>query len=55
MRPIPPGIKAEVIKKYLEGNSIPQIGKFVGVFVGRAHTITTEESRKIIVFYILEK
>ena len=46
MRPIPPAIKEEVIKKYLEGNSIPQIGKFAGVSVGSAHTITTEESKK---------
>ena len=46
MRPIPPEIKAEVIKKYLEGNSIPQIGKLAGVSVGTAHAITTEESKK---------
>ena len=46
MRPIPPAIKAEVIKKYLEGNSIPQISKLAGVSVGSVHAITTEESKK---------
>ena len=46
MRPIPPGIKGEVIKKYLEGNSIPQIGKLAGISVGSAHAITKEESKK---------
>lgn len=46
MRPIPPAIKTEVIKKYLEGNSIPQISKLVGVSVGSAHAITNEESKK---------
>jgi hypothetical protein len=46
MRPIPPAIKADVIKKYLEGYSLPQIGKLTGVSVGTAHDITTEESKK---------
>jgi hypothetical protein len=46
MRPIPPAIKEEVIKKYLEGNSIPQIGKLAGVSVGSVHAITTEESKE---------
>lgn len=46
MRPIPPTIKAEIIKKYLEGYSLPQIGKLTGVSVGIAHAISTEESKK---------
>ena len=46
MRPIPPAIKEDVIKKYLEGNSIPQIGKLAGVSVGGVHAITTEESKE---------
>ena len=55
MRPIPPAIKKEVIKKYLEGNSIPQIGKLAGVSVGSVHAITTEESKKDnSIFYIRE-
>jgi hypothetical protein len=46
MRSIPPAIKADVIKKYLEGNSFHQIGRLAGVSVGSAHAITTEESKK---------
>ena len=45
MRPIPPAIKTEVIKKYLEGNSIPQISKLAGVSVGSVYAITPEESK----------
>lgn len=46
MRPIPPGIKSEIIRKYLEGYSIPEIKKMLGVSVGTISTITSEESRK---------
>lgn len=46
MRPIPDKIKAEVVKRYLEGYSIPQISKLCGVSHGTVHSITTEESHK---------
>ncbi len=45
MRPIPPAIKEEVIKKYLEGDSIPQISKLTAVSEGSVHAITSEESK----------
>jgi len=46
MRPIPPGIKSDIIRKYLEGYSIPEISKMLGVSVGTIYTITSEESKK---------
>lgn len=55
MRPIPDKIKAEIFKKYLEGDSIPQISKSCGVSDGTVHAITTEESRKDERLYIFEK
>ena len=46
MRPIPDKIKAEIFKKFLEGDPIPKISKSCGVSDGAVHAITTEESRK---------
>lgn len=46
MRPIPDIIKAEIFKKYLEGDSIPLISESCGVSDGAVHAITSEESQK---------
>jgi hypothetical protein len=46
MRPIPNSIKSEIIKKFLEGYSNPEIHKELGVSVGAVYTITNEECRK---------
>lgn len=46
MRPIPPSIKSQIIRKFLEGCSIPVISKELGVSVGFVSTLTTEESKK---------
>ena len=46
MRSIPPAIKEEIFRKYLEGDSIPEISKSCGVSVGTISAITTEESSK---------
>jgi hypothetical protein len=46
MRPIPPAIKLEIFRKYLEGYSIPEISKlYNNVSVGSIHSITKEESK----------
>ncbi|MFB5600005.1 MAG: helix-turn-helix domain-containing protein [Nitrososphaeraceae archaeon] len=45
MRPIPGAIKSEIIRKYLEGDSIPDIHKMLGVSIGTISTIASEESR----------
>ena len=46
MRPTPPSIKSQIIRKFLEGYSIPDISKQTGVSVGSISTLTTEESKK---------
>ena len=46
MRPIPDSIKSEIIKKYIEGYSIPEIHKQLDVSVGAISAITSEESKK---------
>lgn len=46
MRPIPDMIKAEIFKKYLEGDSIPLISESCGVSDGAVHAITSKESQK---------
>ena len=46
MRPTPPSIKSQIIRKFLEGYSIPEINKQTGVSVGSISTLTTEESKK---------
>jgi hypothetical protein len=45
MRPIPPSIKSQIIRKFLEGYSIPDISKQTGASVGTISTMTTEESK----------
>ena len=45
MRPIPPSIKSQIIRKFLEGYSIPEISKQTRVSVGTISTLTTEESK----------
>lgn len=50
MRAIPPVIKSDIIRKYLEGYSIPEISKMLGVSVGTISTITSEESRNDEIF-----
>ena len=46
MIPTPPSIKSQIIRKFLEGYSIPEINKQTGVSVGSISTLTTEESKK---------
>ena len=46
MRPTPPSIKSQIIRKFLEGYSIPEMKKQTGVSVGNISTLTTEESKK---------
>src|SRR5688500_9346256 len=46
MRSIPPVIKEEIFRKYLEGDSTTEISKSCGVSVGTISAITTEESNK---------
>lgn len=46
MRSIPPVIKEEIFRKYLEGDSTTEIRKLYGVSVGTISAITTEESKK---------
>lgn len=46
MRPIPDSIKSEIIKKFLEGCSIPEIHKELDVSVGAISALTNEECRK---------
>lgn len=46
MRPIPDSIKSEIIKKFLEGCSIPEIHKELDVSIGAISSLTNEESRK---------
>ena len=50
MRAIPPVIKSDIIRKHLEGYSIPEISKMLGVSVGTISTITSEESRNDEIF-----
>jgi hypothetical protein len=46
MRPIPESIKSEIIKKFLEGCSIPEIHTELDVSVGAISALTNEECRK---------
>ncbi len=46
MRSIPPVIKEEIFRKYLEGYSTTEISKVCGVSVGIVSSITREESHK---------
>ena len=55
MRPIPPGIKSDIIRKYLEGYSIPDISKMLGVSVGTISAITSEQSRNDEFFSIMRE
>jgi hypothetical protein len=50
MRAIPSEIKSDAIRKYLEGYSIPEISKMLGVSVGTISTITSEASRNDEIF-----
>ena len=50
MRAIPPVIKSDIIRKFLEGYSIPEISKMLNVSVGTISTITSEESRNNEIF-----
>ncbi|HJT85449.1 MAG TPA: hypothetical protein VJ697_13295 [Nitrososphaeraceae archaeon] len=46
MRPTPENLKQEIIQKYLEGYSIPEISKSSKVSVGTVHKIADEEAKK---------
>jgi regulator of replication initiation timing len=46
LRSIPPVIKSEIIRKYLEGFSTTEISNICGVSVGSVSSIITEESNK---------
>jgi len=46
MRRVPPSIKNDIIRYYLEGFSTPQISKLLNVNVEAVSAITTEIARK---------
>ena len=46
MRPTPLSTKSEIFRKYLEGNSIPEISKLFNVSVGTVSSIANEVSTK---------
>jgi hypothetical protein len=46
MRPIPLSVKSEIVRKYLEGDSITEISKLCNVSVGAVSAITNEVSKK---------
>ena len=46
MRPTPPSIKSQIIRKFLEGYSLTEIHKQLDVSVGNISAITNEECRK---------
>lgn len=46
MRPIPLSMKSEILRKYLQGDSIPDISKLFNVSVGTVSSIATEETTK---------
>ena len=45
MRPIPLSVKSEIVRKYLEGDSITEISKLCNVSVGAVSAITNEVSK----------
>ncbi|MDX1373479.1 MAG: hypothetical protein R3321_13480 [Nitrososphaeraceae archaeon] len=55
MRAIPHGIKSEIIRKYLEGDSMPEIKKMLGVSIGTISAITSEKSRNDEFFSIMRE
>ena len=55
MRAIPPGIKSDIIRKYLEGDSMPEINKMLGVSIGTISAITSEKSRNDEFFSIMRE
>jgi len=46
MRPIPPSVQSEILRKYLEGYSIPAISKLFNLSVGAVSAIANELSKK---------
>ncbi len=50
MRRIPSDIKIEIIRKYLEGHSIPEISNLYNVSVASVSAIITEETKKELFF-----
>ena len=52
MRPIPPSVKSEILRKYLEGYSIPAIRKLFNVSVGLYQQLQKSNQRKMSILYI---
>jgi DNA-directed RNA polymerase specialized sigma24 family protein len=46
MRSIPSSVQSEILRKYLEGYSIPAISKLFNVSVGAVSAIANELSKK---------
>ena len=45
MRAIPPSVTTEIVRKYLEGYSIPEISKMFTVSVGKVSSIVKEATK----------
>ena len=55
MRAIPPSVTSEIVRKYLEGYSIPEISKMFNVSVGKVSSIVKEEATKDLYFLVLRE
>ena len=55
MRSIPLSVKSEIVRKYLEGVSIPKISKLCKVSVGSVSAITNEASEKDADFTVIRE
>jgi hypothetical protein len=55
MRPIPPSVQSEILRKYLEGYSIPAISKLFNVSVGAVSAIANELSKKDEYFRVIRE
>ena len=55
MRAIPPSVKTEIVRKYLEGYSKPEISKMFTVSVAKVSSIVKEESTKDGYFLVIRE
>ena len=55
MRATPAQVKSEIVRKYLEGYSIPEISKMFTVSVGKISSIVKEESTNDVYILVLRE
>ncbi len=55
MRPIPSSVQSEIFRKYLEGDSIPNIAKLFNVSVGAVSAIANELSKNDAYFMVIRE